>query len=78
VERDPAWGPHVVPWEGDPEMLQYFITLLTVRRERDEAGASAVEYGLLVVGVAAAVAAALLLLGPALLGLFGDVAAAIN
>ena len=43
-------------------MLQYLINLVN-RTERDERGASAVEYGLLVAGIAAVVVAAVFLLG---------------
>ena len=42
-------------------MLEFFRNLVAMRRDRNEAGASAVEYGLLVIGIAAAVLAAVVL-----------------
>ena len=51
-------------------MLAYNVT---DRLKKDDKGATAVEYGLLVGLIAVAIIAALLLLGPKLAGLFTDV-----
>lgn len=59
-------------------MLQLFISLMTLPRERDEKGASAVEYGLLVAGVAAAVLVAVLAMEGILDGVFDSITTAIN
>ena len=53
-------------------MLQYFWNLLDASRDRDERGASAVEYGLLVAGIAAVVVAAVFLLGGTVKSAFDD------
>ena len=45
-------------------MMEYIRNLLTGRRERTEDGASAVEYGLLIAGIAALVLTAVFALGP--------------
>jgi pilus assembly protein Flp/PilA len=45
---------------------------------RDESGASAVEYGLLVAGIAGLVAAIVFLFGGAVLGLFHDTCDSVN
>jgi len=52
-------------------MLQYLMILVQSHKERmDERGASAVEYGLLVAGIAAVVVAAVFLLGGTVLDAF--------
>jgi len=53
-------------------------THLFLTQIRDEKGASAVEYGLLVALIAAVIVAAVTLLGTTLTGIFGDVNEAIN
>ena len=53
-------------------MLAYNVT---DRLKKDDKGATAVEYGLLVGLIAVAIIAALVLLGPKLAGLFTDVTA---
>ena len=61
-------------------MLNYFVTLasfLTQRLGRDERGATAVEYGLMVALIAVAIVAAVTLLGTTLAGLFGQVTASL-
>ena len=61
-------------------MLNYFVTLasfLTQRLGRDERGATAVEYGLMVALIAVAIVAAVTLLGTTLAGLFGTVTASL-
>jgi pilus assembly protein Flp/PilA len=60
-------------------MLQYVSILLEAHRARtDERGASAVEYGLLVAAVAAAVIAAMLIFGPVITNLFQGTADTVN
>ncbi|WP_395659694.1 Flp family type IVb pilin [Nocardioides sp.] len=52
-------------------MLQYLMILVQSHKARmDERGASAVEYGLLVAGIAAVVVAAVFILGNTVLGAF--------
>lgn len=58
-------------------MLQLFISFMTLSRERDEKGASAVEYGLLVAGVAAAVLVAVLAMGGIFESVFDSISTAI-
>ncbi|MDQ0278860.1 pilus assembly protein Flp/PilA [Arthrobacter silviterrae] len=57
--------------------LQSFLTATKRRLNREESGATAVEYGLLVGLIAVAIVAALVLLGPKLATLFTNVTAAI-
>ncbi len=45
-----------------------------VRFVKDESGATAIEYGLIAAGMAVAVLAAMAVLGPAIEGLFEDIA----
>ena len=52
-------------------MLEHLRNLLQARRvDRDEAGASAVEYGLLVAGIAALIVAVVFVLGEQIQGAF--------
>ena len=54
-------------------MLQYLMILVEAHKSKmDERGASAVENGLLVAGIAAVVVAAVFLLGNTVLGAFND------
>ena len=53
-------------------MLQYLKNLVTMRRDRNEAGASAVEYGLLIAGIAAVIAAVVFAFSGTITGLFDD------
>ena len=53
--------------------LQNFVSDASARLERDEKGATAVEYGLLVGLIAVAIIATLVLLGPRLDTLFRNV-----
>ena len=54
-------------------MFQYLMILVQSHKARmDERGASAVEYGLLVAGIAAVVVAAVFILGGTVLGAFED------
>lgn len=53
--------------------LQSFLVSAKERLSREETGATAVEYGLLVGLIAVVIVAALLLLGPKLAGLFTSV-----
>lgn len=62
-------------------MLNFYVTLqsfLTSAKKRDERGATAVEYGLLVGLIAVAIIATLLLLGPELKELFDKVLAGLT
>ncbi len=60
-------------------MIQFLMILIDDhRRKMDERGASAVEYGLLVAGIAAVIVAAVFLLGPTVEGAFTDTNDAIN
>lgn len=52
-------------------MLTY-LTLLLSLRHRDQRGASAVEYGLMLTGVAAVIVSAVFLFGESVSNLFGD------
>ena len=56
-------------------MLNYLRTLLA---RRDERGASAVEYGLLIAGIAALIVVAVFALGPILKSAFDDTCDAIG
>lgn len=60
-------------------MLQTALILLQARKsEMNDRGASAVEYGLLVAGIAALIIVAVFLLGNNLSGLFTDAANSIG
>ena len=53
-------------------MLQYFRNLVACRRQDNDRGASAVEYGLLVAGIAAVIVAVVFLLGGKIQNAFND------
>ena len=53
-------------------MMEYIRNLLTGRRERTEDGASAVEYGLLVGGIAAVIVVLVFALGGQVQSMFQD------
>lgn len=54
-------------------MLQYLTIMLdAAKAKKDERGASAVEYGLLVAGIAALIVAVVFLFGDLVSGIFGD------
>ena len=59
-------------------MLDYLRIMLTARMAKDERGASAVEYGLLVAGIAAVIVAIVFLLGGVLDGVFTSTCDSIN
>ena len=60
-------------------MLEHLRNLLQTRRvDRDEAGASAVEYGLLVAGIAALIVAVVFLFGGMISDTFNDTCATIQ
>ena len=60
-------------------MLQFLMTMIVGQRAKmDERGASAVEYGLLVAGIAAVVIGAVFLLGTNVTDAFDDTNACIN
>jgi pilus assembly protein Flp/PilA len=60
-------------------MLDYFRIMLNARLAKmDERGASAVEYGLLVAGIAAVIVAIVFLLGGTLNGVFSKTNASIS
>jgi pilus assembly protein Flp/PilA len=50
-----------------------FFSFLQARLQNEDRGATAVEYGLLLAGVAALVIAAIFLLGPAVAAMFTEV-----
>ena len=59
-------------------MIQYLRIMIAAQREKmDERGASAVEYGLLVAGIAALVVIAVFALGPIVREAFSDTCDAI-
>lgn len=58
--------------------IQAFFTDAFERIEREQKGATAVEYGLLVGLISVAIVAALILIGPQLLRLFNTVAATLT
>ena len=60
------------------EFMYRFLLEAKTRSERDERGASAVEYGLLIAGIAALVAAVVFVLGGAVAQLFDDMVTAIQ
>lgn len=53
-------------------MLEFLRNLFTMQRNRNERGASAVEYGLLVGGIAAVVVVMVFALGGKVSGMFKD------
>jgi pilus assembly protein Flp/PilA len=60
-------------------MIEYLRILLNARFEKmDERGASAVEYGLLVAGIAAVIVAVVFLLGGEVKSAFSDTCKSIN
>ncbi|GAB2752725.1 hypothetical protein GCM10027020_00790 [Nocardioides salsibiostraticola] len=60
-------------------MISYLRTLLTARLEdMEERGASAVEYGLLIAGIAAVIVVAVFALGPIVSSAFSDTCASVN
>ena len=60
-------------------MLEHLRNLLQARRvDRDEAGASAVEYGLLVAGIAALIVAVVFLFGGMIKETFNDTCSTIQ
>ena len=68
---------HLPPWKGT-EMLSYLVKLqVKASALRDDRGATAVEYGLMVALIAIVIIAAVTLLGGNLSGLFGRVAASV-
>ena len=59
-------------------MLDYLRIMLNARKaELDERGASAVEYGLLIAGIAALIVAVVFAFGDALTGIFTDTCTAV-
>ncbi len=59
-------------------MFDFIIRFIITRKARNEEGASAVEYGLLIAGIAALVALVVFGLGGAISGLFEDMTGDIN
>jgi pilus assembly protein Flp/PilA len=58
-------------------MLEKFIALMLIGRDRDEKGATAVEYGLMVALIAVVIIGAVTLLGGNLNTMFNNIAGAI-
>lgn len=60
-------------------MIEYLRILLNARfASTEERGASAVEYGLLIAGIAALVAVTVFLFSDTIIGLFDDTTTAVN
>lgn len=59
-------------------MLHLYTLLETLRSRRDERGATATEYGLLVAFIALAIIAGVTLFGTALNGFFNDLKTAVD
>ncbi|MDP2773226.1 MAG: Flp family type IVb pilin [Nocardioides sp.] len=59
-------------------MIEYLRNLLAVPFTKNERGASAVEYGLLIAGIAALIVVAVFALGPVVRDAFSDTCASIN
>ena len=59
-------------------MLDFFKNMVAMRRDRNEAGASAVEYGLLVGGIAAIIVVLVFALGSQVSELFYDTCTAVE
>ena len=59
-------------------MLEKFITFMIAGRQDEEKGATAVEYGLMVALIAAAIILVVAALGDELVGLFTEVTDGIN
>ena len=60
-------------------MIEYLHIMINAQRAKmDERGASAVEYGLLVAGIAALIVAVVFLLGGQVKGAFEDTCASLN
>lgn len=59
-------------------MLQFLMSVIHPFAKKDERGASAVEYGLLVAGIAALVVGAVFLLGDTVTGSFNETQACIE
>lgn len=59
-------------------MLEFFRNLVHQRRQQDETGASAVEYGLLVGGIAAIIVVLVFALGSQVQELFTDTCTAVE
>jgi pilus assembly protein Flp/PilA len=57
----------------DDCMLTFLIAWLQIRLRRDDRGATAVEYALLIAGIAALIATAVFLLGPAISTVFTNI-----
>ena len=53
-------------------MLDYLRIMLAARTEKSERGASAVEYGLLIAGIAALIVVVVFAFGDSLTGIFKD------
>ena len=60
-------------------MIEYLTIMFQAQKAKmDERGASAVEYGLLVAGIALAIVAAVWAFGGALTGMFGKASSSLN
>lgn len=60
-------------------MIQYLTIMMNAQKSKmDERGASAVEYGLLVAGIAAIIVAAVFLFGGLVSGIFTNTSSAIS
>jgi pilus assembly protein Flp/PilA len=59
-------------------MLDYLRIMLAARTEKSERGASAVEYGLLIAGIAALIVVVVFAFGDSLTGIFEDTCEAVT
>lgn len=59
-------------------MLDYLRIMLAARTDRDERGASAVEYGLLIAGIAALIVVVVFAFGETITGIFTDTCEAVG
>lgn len=67
---------HGTTERGRPQLMTYLSMLLMARRAKtDERGASAVEYGLLIAGIAALVVVVIFAFSDTITGLFDDTCA---
>ena len=59
-------------------MLQFLMSLIHPLTKKDERGASAVEYGLLIAGIAAVIVVSVMALGPVIQGKFDSTCSSVN
>jgi len=74
-----AWASYIAskPWKGNPMLRQIVKFQNKVTQLRDERGATAVEYGLMVALIAVVIIVAVSALGTNLTGIFNKTASAV-